>query len=241
MDLSNRGTSGPYSAENLSALEDKLGVALKNRELLKTAISTRDARNGHPDLITEDNECLEFLGDSVLKFLISEALFKRESTPEEMTNVRMEIENNKVLGVVAKELGFKENLFLSENEKVSTGKGELTLLANALEAVTGAIYMDEEKIESARRFYKEKLESRLFELFLAHDVWNPVNPLQEISQRLYGKLPEYICTQVAGTPNDPVFRAEVYVNEEKLAEAEGQSKKEARQRAAKQALLKIKN
>lgn len=206
---------------------------------MKTAISTRAARNEHKE-ITEDNECLEFLGDSVLKFLISEALFKRESTPEEMTNVRMEIENNKVLGVVAKELGFKENLFLSEGEKVLTGKGELTLLANALEAVTGAIYMDEEKIESARVFYKEKLEGRLFELLLAHDVWNPVNPLQEMSQRLYGKLPQYKYTPIAGTSNDPVFRAEVYVNGEKLAEAEGQSMKEARQRAAKQALLKIK-
>jgi len=233
--------SNPYSVENLSALENKLGINIEDKELLKRAISTRLARNEHQGLITEDNECLEFLGDSVLKFLISETLFHEESTPEKMTNIRMEMENNKVLGLVAKELDFKENLFLGGGEKLSTGKGELTLLANALEAITGAVYMDKRDIESARRFYKEKLEGRLLELLSAKEVGSPVNLLQEVSQELYRKLPEYACTQVAGTPDEPVFRAEVCVNGEKLGEAEGQSMKEARQRAATQALLKMKS
>lgn len=240
MALSNHDVFDPYSVENLSALENKLGINVEDKKLLKKAISTRLARNEHQGLITEDNECLEFLGDSVLKFLISETLFHEESTPEKMTNARMEMENNKVLGIVAKELDFKENLFLGGGEKLSTGKGELTLLANALEAIMGAVYMDEGNIESARKFYREKLEGRLFELLPAQDVGSPVKRLQEVSQELYRKLPEYACKQVDGTPDEPVFRVEVCVNGEKLGEAEGQSKKEARQRAAKQALLAIK-
>jgi ribonuclease-3 len=240
MALSNHDVFDPYSVENLSALENKLGINVEDKELLKRAISTRLARNEHQGLITEDNECLEFLGDSVLKFLISETLFHEESTPEKMTNARMEMENNKVLGIVAKELDFKENLFLGGGEKLSTGKGELTLLANALEAIMGAVYMDEGNIESAKKFYREKLEGRLLELLSAQDVGSPVNRLQEVSQELYRKLPEYAIKQVAGTPDKPVFRAEVCVNGEKLGEAEGQSMKEARQRAAKQALLAIK-
>ena len=118
MASSNQDTFDPYSDENLRALENKLGVSIKNKELLKTAISTRAARNEHPDRIKEDNERLEFLGDSVLKFLISENLFKSKSNPEgKMTIMRMEIESNKTLGTIAKELDLKPHLYLSEGEK----------------------------------------------------------------------------------------------------------------------------
>ena len=87
---SNQDLFDPYSAENLGALEDKLDVSLKNKELLKMAISTRAARNEHPERIKEDNERLEFFGDSVLKFLLSENLFKSKSNPEgKMTIMRM--------------------------------------------------------------------------------------------------------------------------------------------------------
>ena len=138
---SNHGVFDPYSSENLEALEDKLGMSLKNRALLKTAISTRAARNEHPKLISEDNERLEFLGDSVLKFLVSESLFKRESNPEgKMTVMRVEMENNETLGAIAKELGLRPHLFLGEGEKGFRGKSECTLLADSLEAIIGAIY-----------------------------------------------------------------------------------------------------
>ena len=79
--VSDQETPAPYTIENLNALQEKLGLSLKNKELLKTAISTRAARNEHPSIIKEDNERLEFLGDSVLKFLISENLFKSKSNP----------------------------------------------------------------------------------------------------------------------------------------------------------------
>jgi len=237
---SNHGVFGPYSSENLGALEDKLGVCLRNKELLKTAISTRAARNEHPELISEDNERLEFLGDSVLKFLISESLFKRESNPEgKMTLMRVEMENNETLGAIAKELGLRPHLFLGEGEKLSRGKSECTLLANSLEAIIGAIYLDEEDLGVTRRFVKEKILPELLQILDTQGIRYPISPLQEICQKRHGKLPRYVYTKVSGAPHDPVFRAEVYINDKKVAEAEGSSKKEAKRKAAKNALFMI--
>ena len=237
---SNQDAFDPYSSENLGALEDKLGVSLKNRALLKTAISTRAARNEHPELIREDNERLEFLGDSVLKFLISENLFKSKSNPEgKMTIMRMEIESNETLGAIAKELDLKPHLFLSEGEKLSRGKSECSLLANSLEAIIGAIYLDEEDLEVTRRFVEKKILHELLQILLTQDIRNPITPLQEISQKRHGKPPRYVYTKISGAPHDPVFRAEIYVNDEKVAEAEGRSKKEAKRKAAKYALFMI--
>ena len=239
---SNQGVFDPYSSENLEALEAQLGVSLKNRELLKTAISTRAARNEHPELIKEDNERLEFLGDSVLKFLISENLFMSKSNPEgKMTIMRMEIESNETLGAIAKELDLKPHLFLGEGEKRSQGKSECSLLANSLEAIIGAIYLDNRDLEDIRRFVEKKILHELLQILLTQDIREPITPLQEICQKRYGKPPRYVYTQVSGVPHDPVFRAEVYVNDEKVVEAEGRSKKEAKRKAAKKALFLITN
>lgn len=239
---SNQDGFDPYSSENLGALEDKLGVSLKNRTLLKTAISTRAAKNEHPDLIKKDNERLEFLGDSVLKFLISEHLFKCNSNPEGMmTIMRMGMENNETLGAVAKELDLKPHLFLGEGEKGVRGKSECTLLADSLEAIIGAIYLDGEDLGVVRGFVEDKILHELLQILLTRDVREPVTPLQEICQRRHGKPPRYVYTKVSGAPHDPVFRAEAYVNDEKVAEAEGRSKKEAKRKAAKKALFLITN
>lgn len=237
---SNQGVFNPYSSENLGALEEKLGVSLRNKELLKMAISTRAAKNELPDLIKEDNERLEFLGDSVLKFLISENLFKSKSNPErKMTIMRMEIENNETLGAIAKELDLKPHLFLSKGEKRSQDKSECMLLADSLEAIIGAIYLDESDLEITRRFLEKKIMQELLQILLTQDVRNPITPLQEICQKRHGKPPRYVYTKVSGAPHDPVFRAEVYVNDEKVAEAEGRSKKEAKRKVAKNALFMI--
>jgi len=239
---SNKDVFNPYLSENLGALEDKLGVSLQNRELLKTAISTRAARNEHPELIMKDNERLEFLGDSVLKFLISENLFKCKSNPEgKMTIMRVEIESNKTLGAIARELDLKPHLFLSEGEKRFRGKSECTLLANSLEAIIGAIYLDEENLGVTREFVKEKILHDLLQILSTQDIREPITPLQEICQKRHGKPPRYVYTKISGVPHDPVFRAEVCVNDEKVAEAEGRSKKEAKRKAAKKALFLITN
>lgn len=133
----------------------------------------------------------------------------------------------------------KPHLFLSEGEKRARGKGECTLLAGSLEAIIGAIYLDEEGLGVTRRFVKEKILRELLQILLTQDIREPVTPLQEISQERHGKPPRYVYTLISGTPHDPVFRAEVYINDEKVAEVEGRSKKEAKRKAAKNALFMI--
>jgi len=237
-----QGEKNPYSLENMNALKLKLGITIENDDLLKIAISTRAARNEHPDLIKEDNERLEFLGDSVLKFLLSENLYKSKPNPEgKMTIMRTEIENNETLASIATELDIKPHLFLSEGEKNCTGKGEQTLLANALEAIIGAIYLDKEDLTESRRFLEKKILQELLQILLTEDVRNPITPLQEISQRRYGKLPRYSYKKMSETPNKPMYLAEVYLNDKKIAEAQGSSKKYAKRKAAKKALFIITN
>ena len=231
----------PYSEENLRALKTKLGINITKPDLLKTAISTRAAKNEHPDII-EDNERLEFLGDSVLKFLLSENLYKSKKNPEgKMTIMRCEIENNETLASIAKELDIKPHLFLSEGEKQSTGKRERALLADTLEAIIGAIYLDKENLTEIRDFVEKKILYELLQILLSQDVTEPITPLQEVSQRLYGKLPKYMSTNVSRTVNEPIFKVEVYINDIKIADAQGTSIKEAKKKAAKKALFIITN
>jgi ribonuclease III len=231
----------PYSDENLQALESKLGVSLKDRSLLKKAISTRAACNEFPDVVTVDNERLEFLGDSVLKFLLSENLFLSRSDPEgKMTIMRTEMENNETLGAIATGLGLKPYLCLGSGERRSKGKTECMLLADALEAIIGAIYLDR-GLDATRRFVKDKMLNELLHVLLTEDIRNPVTPLQEISQKRYGKFPKYVFNQVSGEAHNPLFRVELFLDDVKVAEAEGHSKKEAKKKAAKKALFQITN
>ncbi|MHA1381335.1 MAG: putative dsRNA-binding protein, partial [Candidatus Helarchaeota archaeon] len=92
-----------------------------------------------------------------------------------------------------------------------------------------------------RGFLEEKIMQELLQILLTQDVRNPVTPLQEICQKRCGRPPRYVYTRVSGGPHDPVFRAEVYVNGEKVVEAEGRSKREAKRKAAKKALFLITN
>jgi ribonuclease-3 len=231
----------PYSMENLQALKNKLGITMKNDDLLKIAITTSAAKNEHPEIIKEDNERLEFLGDSVLKFLLSEYLYKSKPNPEgKMTIMRTEIENNETLATIAKELDLKPHLFLSEGEKKCSVKRERALLANSLEAIIGAIYLDQENLAAVRKFLERKILHELLQILLTEDVRNPITPLQEISQREYGKLPDYRYKELSGAP-EPTFKAEVYINDKLIAEAQGTSKKEAKKKAAKKALFLITN
>jgi len=241
MEPNNTNKNHPYSTENLQALKNKLGINMKNDDFLKIAITIRAAKNEHPRIIKEDNERLEFLGDSVLKFLLSEYLYKSKPNPEgKMTIMRSEMENNEILATIAKEIDLKPHLFLSEGEKKFSVKGERALLANSLEAIIGAIYLDQENLAAVRMFLERKILHELLQILLTEDVRNPITPLQEISQREYGKRPDYRFIELSGTP-EPTFKAEVYINDKLIAEAKGTSKKEAKKKAAKKALFLITN
>ena len=104
------------------------------------------------------------------------------SPDEKMTIMQMEVESNETLGTIAKELDLKPHLFLGEGEKGSRGKGECTLLADSLEIIIGAIYLDEKDLGVTRRFIRKMLDE-LLQILLTQDIREPVTPLQEISQK----------------------------------------------------------
>ena len=227
----------PYSEENLRQLNKKLGTSI-NPDLLKIAISTRQAQNEHPAIITENNEKLELLGDSVLKLVIAETLFDKEETEAELTILRSKLENNFALAGIAHELDIKQHLFLGGGEKRSVGKGEGTLLANVFEALIGAIYRGQ-GLDESRRFIEKQVLPKLLRVNGSGDLRDPVTCLQEICQGRYGNIPLYSYTQLSGTRNEPLFRASVSINGEVVAFSEGSSKKEARLDASKKALASM--
>ena len=237
MEISEKKVLYPYSDENLGNLEEKLGIISNKKELLKRAISSSGAKNENPALISKDNERLEFLGDSVFKFLLSENLFDDESNSEgKMTLLRIKVEKNDTLGRIAKGLEIKPHLFLSSGENKLEGKGEIGLLADSLEAIIGAIYMDDKNIDAVRDFMNNKIFGELNKILRFDDLSDPITPLQEISQKRYREPPRYEYIQISGSSHNPVFKAEVFVNNEKIAEAEGGSKKQAKEKVARKAL-----
>ena len=223
-----------YSMDNLETLESKIGLKM-DRSLLKTAISTRDARNEHPDIITS-NERLEFLGDSVLKLVLSEYLYHNTSDPEgNMTIIRIALEKNRTLGKLGKQLDIKKHLFLSNHEKQLKDKGELTLLADSMEAIIGAIYLNDPSLCDVRTFVEKHVLDTISKV-LKQENKNPIMLLQEYCQKKYKTIPNYKDTQVSGPAHNPTYLVQVFIEKKKIGESRGASKQEAKELTAKKAL-----
>src|SRR3990167_8087984 len=132
--------------KDFSELENIIGVKFKNLDLLKQSVVHRSYLNEHPDFELHHNERLEFLGDAVLEIIVTEILFQNYiNTPEgDLTNWRASLVNYKMLALVAGELGIEKFLFLSRGEaKDKNSKARKIIVANAMEAVIGAIYLDQ--------------------------------------------------------------------------------------------------
>jgi len=151
---------------NVKELQKKLRVNFSRDYTLKIALTRRSYKNEHKDIERDDNERLEFLGDSVLKLLISEHLYHNSKDPEgEMTTLRSKIEKQDTLASIAKHIGLKEHILMSEGEKKLTGVGENKILADSLEAVIGAIFLDQ-GLDNTRDFFKETIFWNLIQVLI---------------------------------------------------------------------------
>lgn len=151
---------------NVKELQNKLKVKFKRDYTLKIALTRRSYKNEHKDIDRDDNERLEFLGDSVLKLLISEHLYHNLKDPEgEMTILRSKIEKNDTLALIAEKMGLKEHILMTIGERKVTGEGEKKILADTLEAVIGAIYIDQ-GLENTRDFLKETMFWNLIQVLI---------------------------------------------------------------------------
>lgn len=222
----------------LENVEKSIGYTFKNKELLKKALThTSYAYENN----LESNEKLEFLGDSILEFISSKYLYKEypKLKEGEMTKVRATVVCEKSLYKIAKLHNFSDFLYLGRSEQKSGGNQRPAILADSVEAVIAAIYIDGE-IEKAEKFIIDNLKDEIKEATKHVGDKDYKTVLQEKLQANGDVKIEYEILEEKGPDHDKVFEAQVKCNGKVLAKGEGKSKKEAHMQAAKKALENLK-
>ncbi|MDI6883291.1 MAG: ribonuclease III [Patescibacteria group bacterium] len=223
--------------KDFSTLEKKLNLKFKNKDFLIQAFCHRSYLNENPDFYLDHNERLEFLGDAVLELVVTEYLYQKypEKPEGELTNWRAALVNAKILGDLAKDLGFNDFLLLSRGEEKELGKARQYILANTFEALIGAIYLDQ-GYKACQKFVKEYLVKKLPEIIEKGLFKDAKSRFQEEAQERVGITPTYKVLEEWGPDHAKHFIAGVFLNEELVAKGEGSSKQEAELEAAKRAL-----
>lgn len=225
---------------DLSALQERLGVVFKNEDLLKQAMVHRSYLNEHSDFPFDHNERLEFLGDAVLELIVTEYLFKKfPNEPEgELTNWRASLVNAKMLSSIAGELNIEENLYLSKGEsKDKDSKARQYILADAIEAIIGSIYLDS-GTPAAKEFIERVIVSKLDYILKNELYFDPKSKFQELSQEKFGITPHYEVLKEEGPDHAKTFEVGLYIADEQVSVGLGSSKQEAQVEAAKRGLEK---
>ncbi len=221
-------------------LEKTLNLKFKDQNLVKSAFIHRSYLNEHPDETLPHNERLEFLGDSVLGFVVSEYLFKTyPDHPEgDLTNFRSSIVNARVLAQAAKKLNLGSFLLLSRGEEATGGRDRQYLLANTFEAMLGAIYLDL-GIKEAEKLIHSELIPLLTDIVSNKLYRDFKSLLQEKLQEKIGITPSYKVLEEIGPDHNRTFKVGVFASDKLLAEGTGRSKQLAEQEAASSALANI--
>jgi len=228
----------------LASLEEKLGYRFRNRELLIRALTHRSWLSERVSPLPEvgDNEQLEFLGDSILGFVVSEALVLRHPSAREgsLSKWKAHLVSATHLHQCALKLGLGEHLQLGKGEDRNGGRERKTLLANALEAVIAALHIDG-GIETARAFIDEHVLQVLEnpEDVESIDALNFKSVLQERTQALGLPAPRYTIVESRGPEHAKIFTVEVRVGDANIGRASGPSKKSASQEAARLLLSQL--
>ena len=222
---------------DLTKLEGLLGVSFTNKETLLSAVTHRSYLNEHREAKQEHNERLEFLGDAVLELVVTDYLFEKyPDKPEgELTAVRAALVNTISLSDSSSQLGLNEFLLMSKGEAKDTGRARQYILANAFEAVIGAIYIDQ-GYEAAKGFIAGQLFQKT-DRIVEKRLWqDPKSRFQEVAQEHVSVTPTYELVSQEGPDHDREFTVGVFLKSEKVAEGKGRSKQEAEQDAAEQAI-----
>ena len=207
-----------------------LGYTFRDEGLLRRALT-------HPSMGKNDNQRLEFLGDAVLQYLMSDALYRAHPDEREgaLTHRRALLVCEAALSPIAKKLGLGEALQMDRGEELTGGRDKPSVLCDTMEAVLAAVYLDG-GMEAARAMVEHHWPD---EDKVSRPLQDAKGALQEALQKNGGETPTYEITDRYGPPHAPLFRAAVYRGRECLAEGEGKTKKQAEQAAALAALKKM--
>ena len=225
---------------DISKLEKSLDYTFKNRVLLREALTHKSFSHEHPQQEPLCNERLEFLGDSVLGFVIVEYLFLSKSQFSEsvMSKAKSYLVQESILTDIARSLSLGRYLRFGKGEEATGGRKKGSILADAVEAVLGAVYLDG-GYRNVRRIILKLFKERIDTVISSGDFHDFKSELQERSQLISGSIPEYRLVKQEGKEHDKIFTVAVYVSGEKLGTGRGKNKKQAETIAAREALKKL--
>jgi ribonuclease-3 len=227
------------SSMTIDDFQHLISVQFNNIGLLERAFIHRSYLNEHPKLGLEHNERLEFLGDAVLELAVTDYLYLTFPNPEgDLTNWRSALVKTESLAAVAEKLDILPLFKLSRGEAKGNARSHALISANAVEAIIGAIYLDQ-GYDAARQFIATQIISRLDEILSTGAWMDAKSHFQEIAQDQFGLTPAYKVLGEEGPDHDKTFTIGVYVGDKLFGQGNGSSKQAAQQVAAAAALESI--
>lgn len=222
-------------------LENLLGFTFKNRELLENVFIHRSYLNEHKSFHLPSNEKLEFLGDSVLSLITSIYLYRTfpELEEGEYTDIKAAIVRTESLAEVATKLDLGKYLFLSKGEELGKGRQNMNILADTFEALIAAVFIDQNFDHAYDMILKYLFEHKLEYIVKNKLYLSPKSRLQEYIQARHKVLPTYTLIEESGPEHKKIFKISASLNNTVLGTGTGNSKKQAEENAAKNALEKL--
>ena len=224
---------------DFSTFATQLGLSFHNLDLLVEALTHRSYLNEHREYTGSHNERLEFLGDAVLELAVTNFLFKKfPAKPEgELTAYRAALVNTVSLAESSQLLGVNDFLLLSKGESKDTGRARDVILADAFEAIIGAVYLDQ-GYDAAEAFIARNLYTKIDNVIEKRSYQDAKSRFQELAQEKKGITPAYETLSEVGPDHDKRFTVGVFIGRDEIARGVGQSKQEAEQAAAQAGLDK---
>jgi ribonuclease III len=223
---------------DLSSLEKIIEISFENKDFLKESLTHRSYLNENPGWKIPHNERLEFLGDAVLELVVTEKLYHRfpEYPEGQLTSLRASLVNSQTMALAAKKISLENFMLLSKGEAKDIGKARDVILANAMEAVIGAVYLDK-GYESSEELIEKFIISPFLDEIIENGLYrDPKSRLQEIAQEKFKLTPIYQVVGEEGPDHKKIFKTGVFFGDKLIAEGEGLSKQDAEIEAAKNAL-----
>jgi ribonuclease III len=224
---------------NFNSIEKKIGYFFKNKDILLQSFVHKSFVNEYRELVENDNERLEYLGDSVLGLIVSWFLYEKLPLEPEgkLSQLRsLIVDATSCFGYI-KKLELDEHVLLGRGEIQNQGKGRENILADVFEALIGAIFIDGD-FDTAKEFFLNNFSEDIEHVIQTPSI-NDKAILQDYYQKTFQKIPRYEVLKEEGPEHNKKFYVAVYIDEDMLAEGEGLSKKQAQQDAASNALKKL--
>jgi len=219
-------------------MQRRIAYTFKDQDLLERALTHKSYAN--ENRVPSHNERMEFLGDSVLNLVVSEYLMKHcpDSTEGDLSRLRASIVSEPALASVARVIGLGDFLLVGKGEEQTGGRNKDSLLADSLEALIASIYLDTGK-EAAESFILRTFADLIKQCCTSRGTLDYKTELQELCQERLKLLPEYRVVSESGPDHQKQFEVQISVKGEVYGHGSGRSKKEAEQRAAKEALARL--